>query len=1161
MKKLLLFPAILVGFLANAQSNFQNYCNQAYSLYPNAPRGSLEAIAYTQARMQHIESSELESCSGLPKAYGYFGLIENGKNYFIPTMELIASRSGYSKSQIKNSHQIEVLALAKTIHQLTSTCASESLQNKFIYLFSSLSYLPDTGKVNLFARDLELYELFKFLNEDSNATKYGFPNYNFDLQSIFSTNLTVLSAPRLFYSTSGIQTQNGASYVPAKRNNVLKSTEYGPAIWNPAPSCNYSSRNGTAISAITIHTIQGSYAGAISWSQNCNSNVSFHYVVRSSDGQITQMVNEANKGWHVGSENPYTIGYEHEGYVSQSGWYTTAMYNASAALSRDICQSGYGINPKRTFFGAATSGSNVLGSCIKIKGHQHYPNQTHTDPGIYWDWERYYKLINNAPTQTTLTNASGTWYDSGGASGNYQNDERYLTLIQPTGANSVSLNFTAFNLENNWDFLLIYDGNSLSAPLIGKYTGTNSPGTITSSSGSILIEFRSDCATTASGWAINWSSSTSGGSGDLVNPTTLVTAPNSWVTQDFTTSFTDADNTGGSGIEKSYYQVIDYDGTDWRANAQNGFFSDNFDQAAIHPDWTTISGTWNITNGNLVQSDENNGNSNIYAYVNHGLSNRYLYNWAGSLSGSGTSRRAGLHYFCDNPSATNRGNSYFVYFRLDDAKVQLYKVTNDVFTLQNEVSYTFTAGQWYDFKVIYDRISGKHQVYINNILVQTWTDTTPLSSGNYISFRNGNCNYAVNNLKIYRSRYPSVTVTVGINGDLRFQNTNPSTPAGRIKSIVQDLAGNLSSIAQQDVNVDWTSPSAISQVNDGTGADISTTTNSSSLSANWSLSSDTHSDVASYWYSIGSSPGATDIVPWTDNNWDSSATVNGLNLSIGNTYYFNIRAENGAGLFSAVSSSNGQQVIVPTNPPVANFVVQNTYVCASDSMVFNNLSTDATSYLWNVPGAVNATSTAVNPAFQFTSSGSYTITLIAYGPLTSDTTTQQISIQVSQPLTAQFAVNNDTIFLSGVLTCTNNSINANGYTWDFGDGTTTQDINPWHQYQQTGNYVVQLIAVNDACPQDTTLQTIVVTSGLGLNGIEASNYSIFPNPGVDFVWLQHPESVVNIEIVDIRGQQVYQSKVISDMHLLRTTSWAKGVYWVRWTDSVGNTVQLKFVKE
>jgi N-acetyl-anhydromuramyl-L-alanine amidase AmpD len=279
---------------------------------------------------------------------------------------------------------------------------------------------------------------------------------------------------------------------------------YAADAYVQTPTCNYSSRSGTPVSAVTIHTIQGTYAGAISWAQNCSANVSYHYVV-SNTGQITQMLCEADKGWHVGTENPYTIGIEHDGTVSNPNNYTPAMYGATADLVYDITESGYGINSLRTayFPWAATTNynaTNTPGSCVRIKGHQHFPNQTHTDPGQYWDWDYFYKLINPNTAVTTLTDASGTFYDDGGQIGVYSSDLRSLTLIQSVGADSVTVTFQSFDLEDEWDYLYIYDGTDVFAPLIGVYTGTDNPGTITSQDGYLLFEFRSDCAIAETGW-------------------------------------------------------------------------------------------------------------------------------------------------------------------------------------------------------------------------------------------------------------------------------------------------------------------------------------------------------------------------------------------------------------------------------------------------------------------------------------------------------------------------------------------------------------------------------------------------------------------------------------------------------------------------------------
>lgn len=190
----------------------------------------------------------------------------------------------------------------------------------------------------------------------------------------------------------------GSAALPA-----AASPDYAPAIWNPAASCNYSARTA-AVSHVTIHTTQGSYAGSISWFQNCSAGVSAHYVVRSSDGQVTQMVRESSKAWHVGNSNGYTVGIEHEGYINAPAtWYTTAMYNASAALTRDILAS-HGL-PQKVYNGASGWNAVLPDANFNVKGHVNYASQSHTDPGSGWDWARY---------KTLVAGGSGGGGDTGG---------------------------------------------------------------------------------------------------------------------------------------------------------------------------------------------------------------------------------------------------------------------------------------------------------------------------------------------------------------------------------------------------------------------------------------------------------------------------------------------------------------------------------------------------------------------------------------------------------------------------------------------------------------------------------------------------------------------------------------------------------------------------
>lgn len=505
-------------------------------------------------------------------------------------------------------------------------------------------------------------------------------------------------------------------------------------------------------------------------------------------------------------------------------------------------------------------------------------------------------------TNCAEDSCSANLYDIGGGPlKNYYNNEDYTFTLAPPNAQSIQVNFSSFDVEANYDYLYIYDGNSIAAPQISgsPFTGTNSPGSFTSSTGALTFRFVSDGATVAPGWNATYTCQT-----DNIPPTTVVDTPPNWVTEDFTIGFTDADNNGGSGIDKSFYQVIDFDGTEWRANATNGFFSDNFDQTAPHADWTSEVGTWQITNGYLHQNDEGEGNTNIHAALNQTLSNRYLYHWAGKITGAGSNRRAGFHFFCDDPTQTNRGNSYFVWFRLDDNKIQIYKVINNVFGAPVvDLPFNFTDNQWHDFKVTYDRIFGGMRVYIDNTLEAEWTDASPISSGNYISFRSGNADYMVNNLKVYRTRYPNVTVTVGaasIN-DIRFQNPSPTTPSGRVKSIVQDNVGNLSSIDFQDINVDWTAP-LIDEVNDGLGADEDTLSLVQQTQANWS-SNDPNSGVQNYYYALGSSPFSDDVVAWTSGGLNTSATVSNSGILQDTWYYFSLQSENGAGIKDSLASN------------------------------------------------------------------------------------------------------------------------------------------------------------------------------------------------------------------------------------------------------------------
>jgi N-acetyl-anhydromuramyl-L-alanine amidase AmpD len=968
---LFLFSFIFSGLIARQEilptNPYAANFSEAYSLYPQIPKGILEAVAFTNTKFYQLTGNE-QSCMGIPNKFGVMGLMEDGKGWFRNNLITISNYSGYSVEQIKTDPRINILAYAKAYDYVANQFFEVEHDLTALEVVQELNELPfplttdslNTVNQKYFVQQTWEYDIFKFLSDEKYSGTYNFPVWNVDMKNLFGeNNLQILSATNVNLSSKNISDNLGNSFqindaeknnsvgenLRNDQNNNVQSPDYGPAIWNPAASCNYSSRNGTLITAVTIHDVEGSYAGCISWFQNCAAQVSAHYVVRSSDGQITQMVLESNKAWHVGSENGYTIGIEHEGYQSQTGWYTNAMYAQSSALVRNICADN-NIDPLRTGWwpwlpNTYYNVSGIPGSCCKVKGHMHFPNQTHDDPGPNWDWNYFYRLINNTPpVATMLTTATGNFYDSGGASANYSDNERTIWTIAPANATSVTVSFNSYNTENTWDYLFIYDGADINAPLIGEFTGTNNPGTITSSGGSLTFEFRSDCSTNAAGWNATWSSQINNINTDVIAPTTNVTVNGNWQTTNFQTAFSDSDNVGGSGLEKSFYQVIDFDGTDWRANNTQGFFSDNFDLAAINPEWTSVTGTWAINNGVLEQSDEAPSNTNIYAPLTQNLSNKYLFNWSGKIDGTGNNRRAGFHFFSDNGSLTNRGNSYFVWFRVDQSVCEFYKVVNDVFTLENSVPMTVNANQWYDWKVVYDRITGKMEVYQDNSFVGSWTDPTPYSSGNAISFRSGNCDWQINNFKVYRSRASNAPMNVSLGTcpscEIRFQNTNPATPSGRVKSIVRDSAGNFSAVAFQDINVDWTVPLNVDTVNDGSNADIDLSISPTTLPGNWSASSDPNSGLARYYYALGTTVGDSDVVGWTSNWGFDTVVMNNLALANMQWYYLSVRAENGAGLRTQNFTSDGVLIDLTTGISITD---QNNFSASVGPNPFSENST------------------------------------------------------------------------------------------------------------------------------------------------------------------------------------------------------------------------------
>jgi N-acetyl-anhydromuramyl-L-alanine amidase AmpD len=183
---------------------------------------------------------------------------------------------------------------------------------------------------------------------------------------------------------------------------ALTPGQYPKITFIPASSSNYSSRSGGRVRYVVIHDIEGRMDGAIAVFRNPARAASAHYIIRSSDGHIVQMVRESMKAWHSGHGffNANSIGIEHEGFANQprgGGFYTQKLYERSAQLTCAIAKRYHIPIDRKHIFGHGNVPSNLSstrlcsdaaansGACGGLSHHH--------DPGKFWSWSTYMKLV------------------------------------------------------------------------------------------------------------------------------------------------------------------------------------------------------------------------------------------------------------------------------------------------------------------------------------------------------------------------------------------------------------------------------------------------------------------------------------------------------------------------------------------------------------------------------------------------------------------------------------------------------------------------------------------------------------------------------------------------------------------------------------------------
>ncbi|MFJ4961586.1 peptidoglycan-binding protein [Streptomyces sp. NPDC088729] len=307
------------------------------------PRDLLAAVGYGETR--------LDAHAGEPSQANGYGVMHLASNPANRSLEKASALTGASETQLRRNTAANILGGAAVLRDHADALGLDAAERRDVNAwYPAVARYSEAAEP---AATLYADAVYTFLAEGLTATASG------------GETVRVPSRP--------VAPDKGAGAASAA---LAASPDYPSALWTAAATGNYAKGRTATIDKVVVHVTQGSYAGSISWFQNPSAKVSAHYVVRSSDGQITQMVRDGDTAYHARSANSSSLGIEHEGYIDNPAWFTDTMYRSSAALTAHL-SARYGIPKDRAH----------------IIGHSEAPGNDHTDPGANWDWDRYMELV------------------------------------------------------------------------------------------------------------------------------------------------------------------------------------------------------------------------------------------------------------------------------------------------------------------------------------------------------------------------------------------------------------------------------------------------------------------------------------------------------------------------------------------------------------------------------------------------------------------------------------------------------------------------------------------------------------------------------------------------------------------------------------------------
>ncbi len=183
--------------------------------------------------------------------------------------------------------------------------------------------------------------------------------------------------------------------------------------------------------------------------------------------------------------------------------------------------------------------------------------------------------------------------------------------------------------------------------------------------------------------------------------------------------------------------------------------------------------------------------------------------------------------------------------------------------------------------------------------------------------------------------------------------------------------------------------------------------------------------------------------------------------------------------FGLCKDSMTTSIVVKTNP-VVDFNGTSLSSCQAPlTSNFSNLSSNATTFQWLFGDG--STATSIDASHTFTSPGVYDITLIATSADgCSDKMIKNQFVNIVLPVASilDLPKKGCAPFSWTFQSSTNSTDSVVGYSWDFGDGTTSNQSSPTHIYTNRGVYDIKLIVTTSNGCSDTVMYTRGIKVGL-----------------------------------------------------------------------------------